>query len=322
MKTLRFLATVIAGAFSVVLRRLFRGALRPTWTLRTELLRMSVRATLMGSVRFGVPWLRSLPSPARPDPHTRLDDVDAGGVPARWCVPTGADADDRVVLYLHGGGYVFGSPRTHADIIARLAAQVPARVLAVEYRLGPEFPFPAAHDDCLAAYRWLVAQGTDPSRIVLAGDSAGGGLCTGTLLSLREAREPQPAGALLISPWVDPLADGGTIRSNEPFDVGTRDFLVNCIGLYLEGKPPDDARVAPLGADLRGLAPLFIGVGRCEMLLDQARALDARARDHGVKTQLSEYEDQFHVFQNLAAFIPEADRAVDEMVGWVRSRLG
>jgi acetyl esterase/lipase len=321
MATVRFLVMLIAAAVGVMARRLVRRPRRPTWSLATELAWASMRTALLGSLRPGVTWLRSLPAPRGSDPRVRLEGVDAGGVPAQWCVPAQGETPERVVLYLHGGGYVFGSPATHRDIITRLAVESPARVLAPDYRLAPEHRFPAAHDDCLRAYRWLVDQGVPPEHIVVAGDSAGGGLTMGTLLSLRDAGEAQPAGAVLISPWIDPLASGGSIETNEPYDVFDRAFLVACITEYLEGKAPEDPRVVPLRCDLEGLAPLFIAIGSCEILLDQARALDAKARAEGVACRLALVEEQFHAFQSVAALVPEAARAVSEMSGFVRERI-
>ena len=320
MKTARFLVMLIGAVTRVLARRLVRGPHRPTWSLTTELAWVSMRTALIGSVKLGVTWLKGFPAPRGSDPRVRFESVDADGVPAEWCIPTEGETPTRVVLYLHGGGYVFGSPATHREIITRLAAETPARVLAPDYRLAPEHRFPAAHDDCLRVYRWLLEQGVAPDRIVVAGDSAGGGLSMGILLSLRDAGEAQPAGAVLVSPWIDPLASGGSIEANEPFDVGNRDFLVACITEYLDGKAPDDPRVVPLQGDVAGLAPLFIAIGSCEILSDQAYALDARARSAGVECRLVEYEDQFHAFQNLASMIPEAARAISEMAGFVRER--
>ena len=262
--------------------------------------------------------LRALPTLLGADARVRRETVDAGGIAAEWISPAAGEAPDRVILYLHGGGYVWGCG-SHRET-ATLAADTPARVLSVDYRLAPEHPFPAAHDDCLTAYRWLVAQGVAPDRIVIAGDSAGGALATGTLLSLRDAGETLPAGGLLISPWIDPLATGGSIEDNAPYDVGDREYLVACINEYMEGKVPEDPRVVALRGDLTGLPPLFITIGSCEMLLDQARALHAKTRAEGVESRLVEYPDQFHGHWQLAPWLPEAARAVSEMSDFVRAR--
>jgi acetyl esterase/lipase len=320
MKTARYLFMLIGALLRTAVTRLVRGPRRPTWSWRTELAWASMRTALIGSVKLGVTWLKSFPEVRASDARVRFEPVDAGGIPAEWALPVEGDPPARVILYLHGGGYVFGSPRTHREIITRLAAETPARVLAPDYRLAPEHRFPAAHDDCLAAYHWLVSQGVEPSQIVVAGDSAGGGLSVGTMLSLRDAGEPQPAGAVLVSPWIDPLAAGGSIETNEPYDIGNRDFLVACIHEYTDGKPPEDPRVAALRADLSGLAPLFIAIGSCEVLRDQAHALEARASAAGVDTRIVVYEDLFHAFQNLASMIPEAARAISEMSAFAREK--
>ncbi len=319
MKTAWFLLMLTAAILRTVARRLVGGPHRPSWTWATELAWTSMRRALIGSVKLGVSWLKSFPEARGSDPRVRFERIEAGGVDAEWCVPVG-EVPARVILYLHGGGYVFGSPGTHREIITRLAVETPARVLAPDYRLAPEHRFPAAHDDCLAAYRWLVSRGVEPAQIVVAGDSAGGALSLGTLLALRDAAESQPAGAVLVSPWIDPLAAGGSIETNEPYDIANRDFLVACIQEYMHGKAPDDPRVAPLRGDLAGLAPLFIAIGSCEVLFDQAQALHARARAAGVETRLTVYEDQFHAFQNLAAMIPEAARAITEMSAFAREQ--
>src|SRR5579863_7959847 len=142
----------------------------------------------------------------------KCDSVSAGGVPAEWIVPPNAAAD-RVVLYLHGGGYVMGSINTHRAMIARIARAAQARALALDYRLAPEHPFPAAIDDATAAYRWLLAQGYKPGKIVIAGDSAGGGLTLATLIALRDAGTAMPAAAVPISPWADLEGTGASMQT-------------------------------------------------------------------------------------------------------------
>lgn len=320
MKLVRMLSRVLAASLRTLVRRLFRGPHRPSWSLTTELAWASMRALLVGSVAHGITELRALPAPARKDERVRREGVDAGGVPAEWIDPTAGTTPDRVILYLHGGGYVFGSLATHGEITARLAAETPARVLSVDYRLAPEHPFPAAHDDCLCAYRWLLGQGVAPNRIVIAGDSAGAALAAGTLIALRDANETAPASGLLISPWIDPLANGGSIETNEPYDVGDRSFLVACCDAYMAGKVPEDPRVVPLRGDLTGLPPLFIAIGSCEILFDQARALHEKARSEGVESSLVVYDEMFHGFQNLAPMVPTAARAVSEMSDFVRAQ--
>lgn len=244
--------------------------------------------------------------------------VDAGGVPGRWFVPPGAAAD-RVVLYLHGGGYVMGSIATHRSLIGRLAEATGIRVLALDYRLAPEHPFPAALDDVRAAYRWLRARGFDASGIVIAGDSAGGGLTLGSLVALREAGDPLPAAAVCLSPLTDLELTGLSAHA----DVG--DPMVDRAGTtlmaeaYLGGADPRDPRASPLHADFSGFPPLWIEVGTRELLLDDARRVAQRAAAAGVDVTLHEGDGLTHVWQ-LHPQLPESAASVDRIARFVRSR--
>ena len=325
MRRPHYALLILYGGIVVLGRRLFGGSLRPSWSIRTELVVMAVRTLLDCSKRRGFQWLRetleAMPTHAPVFKQVRFEPVDAGGVAAEWCRPLAGGEPSRVLIYFHGGGYVAGSVRTHREFVARLSLEAQSRVLSVDYRLAPECPFPAAQDDCLTAYRWVVAGGRHPSSIALVGNSAGGILCISTLLALRDAGEPCPGAALLISPWVDPLAATGSILTNEPFDVGDREFLVRCIETYMSGRTPNRPSVAPVYADLRGLPPLFIQVGAVEILLDQVQRFALRAQDMRVVTRLVEYEDMFHTFQSFASFIPTAARAVRDMGRFLRQRI-
>lgn len=275
--------------------------------------RAVARALILGSASRGIPWFRAASGRSLPSdvvPRMRFARETLGGVPAERCARPSGDGDARVILYLHGGGYVAGSLDSHRDVVARLALAASATAVTVAYRLAPENPFPAAQEDALAAARALLGA-VSPSRVVIAGDSAGGALCIATLLALRDAREALPAGALLLSPWVDPLAAGGSMDANEPFDVGDRAFLLRCIEAFLGGAPAAHPWVTPLRAELAGLPPLRIVVGRCELLLDQVRAFGARAAEAGVDVRISEFEDMFHGFQTFARWVPAAARAID-----------
>lgn len=324
MLHLRFLFAVLTGVTGVLLRRLSGKRLRPAWSLRMEMLQCAARAMLDRAFVFGLPWLRSVqdrsvltPSIAR---QVAFTPVRAGDVPAEWCTPEKV-IGGRTVLYLHGGGYVIGSLASHRDLVARVAVAAAARVLALDYRLGPEHRFPAAHDDCLAATRWLLDSGVDAATLGLAGDSAGAALCLATLFGLRDEGRALPAAAALLCPWVDPLADGGSVRENAAFDIADRGFLVGCFERYRGAADPADPRLTPLGADLAGLPPLLVQAGQAEMILDQARAFAARAKDAGVDVQLEEFPDMFHDFQALAAMIPDGERAIDQVGGFLQQRL-
>ena len=320
------LAAVFAAAeVRALVRRATRGPARPGRSLRTELAVAAMRAVLERSKRRGIPWLREAQLAALPRSRflrqVRFSPVDAGGVRARWCIPSGDPAARRTIVYFHGGGYVIGSVDTHRETIARLAVQARARVLGVDYRLAPEHRFPAAHDDCLAAERWALAAGAEPARLALAGDSAGGALAAATLVALRDAREPLPAAAVLISPWVDPLAEGGSIDAQEPFDFGDRELLLGWIEAYLGRDAPRDPRVFLLDAKLEGLPPLFVQAGGAEILLDQVRAFAERARAAGVDVRLDVHDDMFHDFQMQAPLIPAGARAMEDVARFLDERL-
>ena len=295
-------------------RRILRGPLRPSWPWRTELVAATTRAILMQSKTRGPRWLRdALDAAPTPRPflrRVRTRDVEAAGVRGRWFEPLDGGAAERAIVYFHGGGFVIGWADTHAEVMARLAVAARARVLGVEYRLAPEHRFPAAHDDALAATRWVLARDA-PGRVAIAGDSAGGNLAVATLCALRDAGETLPAAGVLLCPWTDPLAAGGSMDANAAFDFGDRSLLSGWIGDYAPGDTAQDPRVRVVDARLDGLPPLLVQVGGAEILLDQVRAFAERARRAGVAVRLDEWPDMFHDWQLQAALLPEGARAVE-----------
>lgn len=221
--------------------------------------------------------------------------------------------DDRGVLYLHGGGYVLGSLDTHAELMARVAMSCRAPVLGVDYRLAPEHPYPAAIDDALASYEHLIEAGIKPEAIVLAGDSAGGGLALALLLKLKELGKPMPAGAVLFSPWSDLTGSGDSVKSRGDVDPMISPGMLNPMAeLYLSGTNADDVLASPLFGDLAGLPPLLIQVGDHEILLDDSTRLATAAQSAGVKTEIEIYPGGFHVFQNQP-HLPESAEALGAM---------
>src|SRR5438552_1164232 len=199
-----------------------------------------------------------------------VEAVDAGGVPAEQVTVAGADGT-RTILYLHGGGYCIGSPRTHREFAARLARAADATVVLIDYRLAPEHPFPAAAEDATAAYRWLLGRGQAPARLVVAGDSAGGGLTVATLVSLRDQGVVLPAAAVCLSPWVDLEASGESMTTKAGADpLIDREGLDQMAAHYLGGADARTPLASPLYADLAGLPPVLIQVGTAEVLLDDA----------------------------------------------------
>jgi acetyl esterase/lipase len=245
--------------------------------------------------------------------------VRAGGVPAEWVTAPGAG--DRVVLYLHGGGYVIGSINSHRDLAGRLSRAAGARVLVLDYRLAPEHPFPAAVDDALAAYRWLLAEGHTPRNVAIGGDSAGGGLTLATLVALRDAGETLPAAGVCLSPWTDLAGSGESLRTKADADPMVQwSRLAQYADAYLGGKDARTPLASPLYADLRGLPPLLIQVGTAETLLDDAIRVAERAEAAGVDVTYEAWDDMIHVFQAFAALLPEGQQAVDRIGAFVRAR--
>lgn len=256
-------------------------------------------------------------SVAQAPARTRIAPADASGVPAEWVTPAGV-AGGRVIMYLHGGAYQLGSPATLRHLVAMLAAAAQAQALSVDYRLAPEHPFPAAVDDAVAAYRWLLAAGHDPASVAIAGDSAGGGLTLATLVALRDAGDPLPAAAVAMSPWTDLALTGESLRTRAGADVMLKPAgMPETAALYLAGTDPRHPYASPLYADLRALPPLLIQVGDAEVILDDSTRFAARARTAGVDVTLEIWDEMPHVFQAFAGLLPEADQAVARIGSWL-----
>jgi monoterpene epsilon-lactone hydrolase len=244
--------------------------------------------------------------------------VDAGGVPAEWIITPGV-VTDRVICYLHGGGYVLGSINTHRELASRLSRAANARVLTLDYRLAPENLFPAAVDDSTAAYRWLLSVGVNPARLVIAGESAGGGLTIATLVALRDAGELLPAAGICLSPWVDLECLGESIVTKAEIDpVVNKNHILMLAKAYLGDTDPCTPLASPLYADLRGLPPLLIQVGTAECLFDDAMRLADRARAAGVDVTLEPWDDMVHMWHMFAAILPEGQQAIDKIGEFIR----
>jgi len=249
----------------------------------------------------------------------KCEAVSAGGVPAEWIVPPNA-ANDRVILYLHGGGYVMGSINTHRAMIARIARASEAKALALNYRMAPEDPFPTAVDDATAAYRWLLAQGYKPGKIVISGDSAGGGLTLATLLALRDAGTPLPAAAVPISPWADLEGTGASVETRAAADpMVDKAGLLRMAQMYAGDSDPKNPLISPIYADYKGLPPMLIQVGDAEILLDDSTRVAERARAAGIKVELEAWPEMFHVWHVFAKILPEGQQAIDRIGEYVRA---
>lgn len=270
----------------------------------------------------------------------RVTPVSANGVPGEWVeVPDGAPQDlssienmpgnlvqsspevtatpdeqpgaGKVLLYLHGGGYIVCSPATHRLMVARICREAGLKALVIDYRLAPEHPFPAAVEDAEAAYRWLLAAGHRPEDIVIAGDSAGGGLTMSLLLTLREQNMPMPAGAALLSPWTDLALTGWTMLTNARRDPMLRlDSASLAVRHYLQDTIPTHPIASSIYADLTGLPPLYVQVGENEILLDDSKRIVDIAQNHGVDASLEIWPGMPHVFQAFA-HVPESKPAIE-----------
>jgi monoterpene epsilon-lactone hydrolase len=250
----------------------------------------------------------------------KLEPTKAGGVNAEWVSAPGASRD-RVILYLHGGGYVGGSLKTHRELVGRLSRASGAYGLALDYRLAPENPFPAAVEDAVAGYQSLLDQGIPPGRIVIAGDSAGGGLTVAALVAAREARVAMPAAAVCISPWTDLAATGESIKTKASIDpMVSGNALLPMAKHYIGERDLRTPLASPLYADLRGLPPMLIHVGAAEVLLDDSTRLAERARSAGVDVKIEVWDDMIHVWHVFAPLLPEGQRAIDVVGKFVRDR--
>lgn len=292
-------------------------------SIRTTILRKLVAWQMSGWSKGSIQAQRdrqertSKYTPLPADVHCQP--VSVAGMPAEWI--EAPSADSGVLLYLHGGAFALGSIDVFREWVARLARATKTRALLIGYRLAPEHPYPAALDDAIAAYLWLLKQGVKPSEIILAGDSAGGGLALSMLVRLRDAGRPLPAGVVCISPWADLALTGSSIWDKADVDpILSRRDLDRYAEYYAGPVERTESLISPLYADLHGLPPLLIQVGSEEVLLDDATRCAAKARAAGVEVTLETWEGMFHVF-HLLPFLPETKRALASIAGFVSHKL-
>jgi epsilon-lactone hydrolase len=279
----------------------------------------AIRATPLETRR---PQFEAVMSQTELPPDVEIEEVEAGGVPCEWLRRAGAaqEPSPGVILYLHGGGYTEGSARADRMFTAPLARVSGQAILSVNYRLAPEHPFPAGLEDALAAYRWWLSTGRAPGSLILAGFSAGGGLALAMLVALRDAGDPLPAGAILLSPATDLAASGASHSTNVEHDL-----LVTPAGIaemrtcYLGERDPRTPLASPLYADVQGLPPFLIQVGSDELLRDDSTQVAQRAQAVGVPVTLHIGEGMWHGWQATAAIMPfpEAQVAWQQMGDFV-----
>jgi monoterpene epsilon-lactone hydrolase len=252
--------------------------------------------------------------------HSREVEIEERQEPVKgeWIWARDGEQTSRVIYYLHGGGYVSGSPKGYRPITATLARLLKARSFALDYRLAPEFRFPAALEDAVAGYRWLISIGIEPREISIVGDSAGGGLVLALVMKLRDLGDPLPASVVSLSPWTDMAGTGESIQANskrDPFFVP--EDVERYAHLYLGEQSRQTPLASPLYGDFSGLPPLLIQAGASEMLLDDARGVHARAIAAGVSSELQIFKGVPHVWHLMTPFVPEARTALRQVAAFI-----
>lgn len=324
MRALVLLASGLGALWTVTWRRWFKGALHPAWTWRFELLAEVARRGHERDLGESVETLRKNELPARIHPRLRRQvrhepDATLGGRPAEIFTPSAWTPAEPTLLYLHGGAFCFCSPKTHRDLVSRIAVASGARAIAIDYRKAPEHPFPQGLDDCETAYRSLLDAGVPPDRLFVAGDSAGGALAVATLLRARAAGLPMPRAAVLLCPWVDLAGTGATLKANAPYDYLRPEGVEPGARRYLGGADPRDPFASPVYADLTGLPPMLVQTGSAEIFLSENERLVANARAAGVSVTHEIEPGMIHVWHGFASFTPEPLPAIDRIGAFLRA---
>lgn len=273
--------------------------------------RESAKDVTIELVRTGMDQLGMM---GKPPKDMKNVPIIAEYVPAEWIITPNSE-NQKVILYLHGGGYVAGSIATYRDLAARISMVSKARILILEYRLAPEYPFPSSIEDAISAYKWLIStEKIEPKNIIIAGDSAGGGLTLATLIKLRDEGFPMPIAAVCLSPWTDLAGTGDSLRDNTKIDPFiSKEFWEISSRNYLGTTDSKNPLASPLYADLKGLPPIFIQVGTSEVLLDDSIRFAERANAAGVDVRLKIWKDMIHIFAIFAALAPESRKAIEEI---------
>lgn len=249
-----------------------------------------------------------------------VESVSVAGLRAEWIFPRGA-TKDKVILYTMGGGYVSGSCNDHRALVAKIVKGSGIGMLLFEHRLAPEHPYPAALDDSVSAYHWVLNQGVSPSRIIIVGESAGGGLCLATLLALRDRGIPLPASGVAISPWTDLALTGESYQTKLNSSIDPPGMSMVCSKYYVGDHDPCLPGISPLYGDLHGLPPLFICVGTYETMLDDSLRFAEKAQVADVEVTLRVGEKMIHCFPIMAPLFPEATEALNEICSFIRTSV-
>jgi monoterpene epsilon-lactone hydrolase len=266
--------------------------------------------------------LEQLASLVKLSEDVSIENIKVDDMAANW-ISTPKSNREKIVLYLHGGGYMEGSLKSHQDLAIRIAQASKTRVLLIDYRLAPEHPFPAALDDTERAYKWLLEENNgSPKNIAIAGDSAGGGLILCTLIKLRDEGIALPAAAVCLSPWTDLAMTGESIKANAKIDPWMKPSdLYFMAELYIGDNDPRNPLISPIYGKLKGLPPILIHVGSAEILLDDSIRLAEKAKFEGVDVSIEIWDEMLHVFQAFADWAPEGQEAINKIGTYIQSKL-
>ncbi|MFN0203192.1 MAG: alpha/beta hydrolase [Bacteroidia bacterium] len=269
--------------------------------------------------RTGDRFTVNLPLPT----GTSVQEIKFEHFTAEWIRPTGAHKS-HVILYCHGGGFAVGSAKTHRAMVAKIAADAKVQAFSLNYRLAPEHPFPAALEDALYAYDWLIhSKGYSPKQIILAGDSAGGGLSLSLLLALKAQHRELPLAAFLLCPWTDLAITGESVMENKTHDTVLQHFdIAAWAKMYYATYPPTHPLVSPLYADLSELPPLLIQISESEILRDDGLRLGYRAKEAGVKVEVQKWKGLIHTWQLFWQYVPEGKDAIAQIVLFLKQQIG
>jgi len=252
---------------------------------------------------------------------TKTELVSINGIKAEW-VSVGNVSEEKIILFLHGGTYTFGSINTHRDIAARMSKYSGFKALVLDYRLAPEYPFPAAIEDSTNTFRWLIENGISPDNIAIAGDSAGGGLSLATMSILRDNGDPLPGAAVCFSPWIDLEGTGESNKANIGIDpLIDPEWFDNMAALYVGNNDIKNPQISPIYADLKGFPPMLIQVGSDEVILDDSKRLAERALEAGVEVTLDIWEKMWHVWQSAGGLMPEGTMALQKAGEFIRKHI-
>ena len=319
MSRTRTARAVARTAGKVTARRFRQGPQHPSWEWQYEIIITWLRERFRNEAPLHVVrrWLNDAGGMEERRKRVVFEAANVSGLFGEWVIPP--DPTDAVVLYLHGGGYAFGSVRSHRGLTSAIARAAHCRVLSLEYRLAPEHPCPAAIEDVLTAVAWLQEQGVPLNKLHIGGDSAGGGLTVAALQALRDAGTGLPAGGVLLSPWVDLAVTGASARRFEDDDyLGTGDKLYEFAAYYAGDKGRRDPQVSPLYGDFTGLPRLLVLAGGVELLLDDSLRLVDKAREAGVPVNLHVEPDEVHVYPMFADLTSRAREGIARIGAFVR----